>query len=244
MFWKWDQSCNFRQFSIWSSDAFVGDYSSVDLSWHQEVVLTFEGDQVKAICLCQDKYEGAFSERREFWIPLPNSTLHHRCLKSKLEWETLKMRQYELITWVREKNYFWKPSRHKCGQFKSVDTFQQLRTSSVPWGERQHRGEIDRHCLAPFCWRKAHCCFEIRMIGHFFRNYIWLHSLHAFSGPMHVPHAGWITARQSRPYRIKESFHIVGCKVDSPRSMHWFAKIHCIDWQLLPCCCRWQLLPK
>ena len=117
MFWKWDQSCNFRQFSIWSSDAFVGDYSSVDLSWHQGVVLTFEGDQVKAICLCQDKYEGAFSERREFWIPLPNSTLHHRCLKSKLEWETLKMRQYELITWVREKNYFWKPSRHKCGQF-------------------------------------------------------------------------------------------------------------------------------
>ena len=117
MFWKWDQSCNFRQFSIWSSDALVGEYSSVDLSWHQEVVLTFEGDQVKAICLCQDKYEGAFSERREFWIPLPNSTLHHRCLKSKLEWETLKMRQYELITWVREKNYFWKPSRHKCGQF-------------------------------------------------------------------------------------------------------------------------------
>ena len=117
MFWKWDQSCNFRQFSICSSDAFVREYSSVDLSWHQEVVLTFEGDQVKAICLCQDKYEGAFSERREFWIPLPNSTLHHRCLKSKLEWETLKMRQYELITWVREKNYFWKPSRHKCGQF-------------------------------------------------------------------------------------------------------------------------------
>ena len=128
--------------------------------------------------------------------------------------------------------------------FKGVDTFQQLHTSSVPWGERQHRGEIDRHCLAPFCWRKAHCCFQIRMIGHFFRNYIWLHSLHAFSGPMHVPHAGWITARQSRPYRIKESFHIVGCKVNSLRSMHWFAKIHCIDWQLLPCCCRWQLLPK
>ena len=77
---------------------------------------------------------------------------------------------------------------HECGRriifenllgtnavsFKGVDTFQQLHTSSVPWGERQHRGEIDRHCLAPFCWRKAHCCFEIRMIGHFFRNYIWL----------------------------------------------------------------------
>ena len=147
---------------------------------------------------------------------------------------------------------------HECGRriifenllgtnavsFKGVDTFQQLHTSSVPWGERQHRGEIDRHCLAPFYWREAHCCFEIRMIGHFFRNYIWLHSLHAFSGPMHVPHAGWITARQSRPYRIKESFHIVGCKVNSLKSMHWFAKIHCIDWQLLPCCCRWQLLPK
>ena len=147
---------------------------------------------------------------------------------------------------------------HECGRriifenlfgtnavsFKGVDTFQQLHTSSVPWGERQHRGEIDRHCLAPFYWREAHCCFEIRMIGHFFRNYIWLHSLHAFSGPMDVPHAGWITARQSRPYRIKESFHIVGCKVNSLRSMHWFAKIHCIDWQLLPCCCRWQLLPK
>ena len=147
---------------------------------------------------------------------------------------------------------------HECGRriifenllgtnavsFKGVDTFQQLHTSSVPWGERQHRGEIDRHCLAPFYWREAHCCFEIRMIGHFFRNYIWLHSLHAFSGPMDVPHAGWITARQSRPYRIKESFHIVGCKVNSLKSMHWFAKIHCIDWQLLPCCCRWQLLPK
>ena len=85
---------------------------------------------------------------------------------------------------------------HECGRriifenllgtnavsFKGVDTFQQLHTNSVPWGERQHRGEIDRHCLAPFCWRKAHCCFEIRMIGHFFRNYIWLHSLHALQG--------------------------------------------------------------
>ena len=66
--------------------------------------------------------------------------------------------------------------------FRCVDTFQQLHTSSVPWGERQHRGEVDRHCLALFCWRKAHCCFQNRMIGHFFRNYIWIHSLHALQG--------------------------------------------------------------
>ena len=50
-----------------------------------------------------------------------------------------------------------------CGtnavNFSGVDTFQQLHTSSVPWGERQHRGEVDRHCLALFCWRKARCCF-------------------------------------------------------------------------------------
>ena len=30
------------------------------------------------------------------------------------------------------------------------------------------------------------------------------------SGPMHVPPAGWITARQRHQYRIKESYHILG----------------------------------
>ena len=249
----------FRHFPIWSSDAFVEEYSLVDLSWHHEVVLTFGGDQVKVMGMTQDKYERRF-----------------------LHWN---LQATQAVPFQRGGNFeppcqilrritdIWSPSSserhskwgnmswsHKCERriifenllgtnavnFRGVDTFQQLHTSFVPWGERQHRGEVDRHCLALFCWRKAHCCLQIRVlvIGHFFKNYIWLHSLHAFSGPMHVPHAGWITARQSRPYRIKESFHIVGCKVDSPRSMHWFAKIHCIDWQLLPCCCRWQLLPK
>ena len=226
------------------------------LSWHHEVVLTFGGDQVKVMGMTQDKYERRFLHwnlqatqavpfRRggNFESPLPNPTLHHRCLKSKLE----RHSKWGNMSWSHEcerRIIFENLLGTNAVNFRGVDTFQQLHTSSVPWGERQHRGEVDRHCLALFCWRKAHCCFQIRMIGHFFRNYIWLHSLHAFSGPMHVPHAGWITARQSRPYRIKESFHIVGCKVDSLRSMHWFAKIHCSDWQLHPCCRLWQLLPK
>ena len=50
----------FKQFPIRSSDAFVGEYSLVDLSWHHEVVLTFGGDQVKAMCMIQDKYERRF----------------------------------------------------------------------------------------------------------------------------------------------------------------------------------------
>ena len=39
------------------------------------------------------------------------------------------------------------------------------------------------------------------------------------SGPMHVPPAGWITARQSHQYRIKESYNIVGRRNNSQRSM-------------------------
>ena len=39
------------------------------------------------------------------------------------------------------------------------------------------------------------------------------------SGPMHVPPAGWITARQSHQYRIKESYNIVGHRNNSQRSM-------------------------
>ena len=50
----------FRQLPIRSIDAFVGEYSLVDLSWHHEVVLTFGGDQVKAMCMIQDKYERRF----------------------------------------------------------------------------------------------------------------------------------------------------------------------------------------
>ena len=244
----------FRHLPIRSIDAFVGEYSLVDLSWHHEVVLTFGGDQVKAMCMIQDKYERRFL----LW----NLPRNKQCLFREEVILNPHAKSYAAsrITNLSERHSNWGNMSwsHKCERriifenllgtnavnFRGVDTFQQLHTSFVPWGERQHRGEVDRHCLALFCWRKAHCCFQIRMIGHFFRNYIWLHSLHAFSGPMHVPHAGWITARQSRPYRIKESFHIVGCKVDSPRSMHWFAKIHCSDWQLHPCCRLWQLLPK
>ena len=245
----------FKQFPIRSSDAFVGEYSLVFelTSWGGTNVWRgsskshgHDSRQIRAkvssLEFASDT-SSAFSERREFWIPLPNPTLHHRCLKSKLE----RHSKWGNMSWSHEcerRIIFENLLGTNAVNFRGVDTFQQLHTSSVPWGERQHRGEVDRHCLALFCWRKAHCCFQIRMIGHFFRNYIWLHSLHAFSGPMHVPHAGWITARQSRPYRIKESFHIVGCKVDSPRSMHWFAKIHCSDWQLHPCCRLWQLLPK
>ena len=247
----------FRQFPIWSSDAFVGEYSLVDLSWHHEVVLTFGGDQVKVMGMTQDKYERRFLHwnlqatqavpfQRGGNFESPCQIL--RCITDV--WSPSLSERHSKwgnMSWSHEcerRIIFENLLGTNAVNFRGVDTFQQLHTSSVPWGERQHRGEVDRHCLALFCWRKAHCCFQIRMIGHFFRNYIWLHSLHAFSGPMHVPHAGWITARQSRPYRIKESFHIVGCKVNSLRSMHWFAKIHCIDWQLLPCCCRWQLLPK
>ena len=50
----------FRHFFIRSIDAFVGEYSLVDLSWHHEVVLTFGGDQVKTMCMIQDKYERRF----------------------------------------------------------------------------------------------------------------------------------------------------------------------------------------
>jgi len=50
----------FRNLSIRSIDAFVGEYSLVDLSWHHEVVPTFGGDQVKAMCMIQDKYERMF----------------------------------------------------------------------------------------------------------------------------------------------------------------------------------------
>lgn len=55
----------FRHLSIRSIDAFVGEYSLVDLSWHHEVVPTFGGDQVKAMCMIQDKYE------RRFHLNLP-----------------------------------------------------------------------------------------------------------------------------------------------------------------------------
>ena len=183
----------FKQFPIRSSDAFVGEYSLVDLSWHHEVVLTFGGDQVKVMGMTQDKYERRF-----------------------LHWN---LQATQAVPFQRGGNFespcqilrritdIWSPSSserhsnwgnmswsHKCERriifenllgtnavnFRGVDTFQQLHTSSVPWGERQHRGEVDRHCLALFCWRKAHCCLQIRMIGHFFRNYIWIHSLHAF----------------------------------------------------------------
>ena len=50
----------FRNLSIRSIDAFVGEYSLVDLSCHHEVVLTFGGDHVKAMCMIQDKYERRF----------------------------------------------------------------------------------------------------------------------------------------------------------------------------------------
>ena len=158
---------------------------------------------------------------------------------------------------------------HECGRriifenlfgtnavsFKGVDIFQQLHTSSVPWGERQHRGEIDRHCLAPFCWRKAHCCFQIRMIGHFFRNYVWLHSLHAFSGPMQIFNQNllqtpWIIIKvEAKPLsrdpshniESKESFSINFSSLDKRYRilMDWLMTKKMLSKRIMPYICNW-----
>ena len=220
MFWKWDQSCNL---DIFPFDRSMHLLENILWSIWADI-MRFGGDQVKAMGMIQDKYERRFL----LW----NLPRNKQCLFREEVILNPHAKSYAAsrITSLSERHSNWGNMSwsHKCERriifenllgtnavnFRGVDTFQQLHTSFVPWGERQHRGEVDRHCLALFCWRKAHCCLQIRMIGHFFRNYIWIHSLYAFRGPMHVPHAGWITGR------------------------------HCIDWQILSCCCRWQLLPK
>ena len=121
MFWKWDQSCNFRQFPIWSSDAFVGEYSLVDLSWHHEVVLTFGGDQVKAMCMIQDKYERRFL----FWtLPRNKQCLfREEVVLNPLAKSYAASQMSEVQAWVRDthneakwvehmsarEELFWKP---------------------------------------------------------------------------------------------------------------------------------------
>ena len=194
MFWKWGQSCNLDIFpfdramhllkniigrfeltswgvtNVWGGSSKIHVHDSrqirakvpfLDFAPKQAVPFqrggSFESPCQILRCIT-DVWSPSLSERHSQW--------------GKISWTHECERRIILKTF--------------CGtnavNFSGVDTFQQLHTSSVPWGERQHRGEVDRHCLALFCWRKAHCCFQIRMIGHFFRNYIWIHSLHALQG--------------------------------------------------------------
>ena len=198
----------FKQSPIRSSDAFVGEYSLVDLSWHHEVVLTFGGDQVKAMGMIQDKYERRFLHWNlqatqavpfqrggnfespcqilrcitDVWSPSLRDTqneaiwVDHMSAREELFWKTFSAQMRPILeVWT----LFNSCTQGLCPEVKDSIVEKLIGTLS-----------IDRHCLAPLCWRIAHCYFQIRMIGHFFRNYIWLHSLHAFSGPMHVPHVG------------------------------------------------------
>ena len=175
-------------------------------------------------------------------------TAHNHCLMYSNEWCTLRTsvgaRQARSMNHSRANNkYFARKIRNRfLWNWINAKNIEQVlfywtktktsRMSRCKSGA-EHARWITSQCSMPLA------IFSLFLLSKLVGNYI-----DENSGPMHVPHAGWITARQSRPYRIKESFHIVGCKVDSPRSMHWFAKIHCSDWQLHPCCRLWQLLPK
>jgi len=78
------------QFSIQAIDAFVGEYSSVDLSWHLEVTEAEAAIKIQNACFRIDfnfqwNIHGWFEVKAKFPL-LPNFALHHRCLKFKLEW--------------------------------------------------------------------------------------------------------------------------------------------------------------
>ena len=68
-------------------------------------------------------------------------------------------------------------------------------------------------------WVTSQCSMPLAIFSLFLLSKLVGNYIDENSCPMHVPPAGWITARQSCPYRIKESYHIVSRRANSLRSM-------------------------
>ena len=68
-------------------------------------------------------------------------------------------------------------------------------------------------------WITSQCSMPLAIFSLFLLSKLVGNYIDENSGPMHVPLAGWITARQGHPYRMKESYHIVSCRANSLSSM-------------------------